>query len=89
MTTLPKPAPVAQYPNTSGIFSNRYSRSMTGSHASWQAAAVLHQAIDVIELTWGGGGLTIVFGACRELQRWRQVAAVQDVYDRVMALLSA
>lgn len=54
-----------------------------------EAAAVLHQAIDVIELTWGGGGLTIVFGACRELQAWRQVAAVQDVYDRVMALLAA
>jgi tetratricopeptide (TPR) repeat protein len=54
-----------------------------------EAAAVLHQAIDVIELTWGGGGLNIVFGACRELQPWRQVAAVQDVYDRVMALMAA
>ncbi|MGQ0773369.1 MAG: tetratricopeptide repeat protein [Pseudonocardiales bacterium] len=54
-----------------------------------EAAAVLHQAIDVIELTWGGGGLNIVFGACCELQPWRQVAAVQDVYDRVMALMAA
>jgi transcriptional regulator with XRE-family HTH domain len=54
-----------------------------------EAVAVLHQAIDVIELTWGGGGLNIVFGACRELQPWRQVAAVQDVYDRVMALMAA
>jgi len=54
-----------------------------------EAAAVLHQAIDVIELTWGGGGLNIVFGACRELQPWRQVAVVQDMYDRVMALMSA
>ncbi|MGH3917175.1 MAG: helix-turn-helix transcriptional regulator [Pseudonocardiaceae bacterium] len=54
-----------------------------------EAAAVLHQAIDVIELTWGGGGLNIVFGACRELQPWRQVAVVQDVYDRVMALMAA
>lgn len=54
-----------------------------------EAAAVLHQAIDVIELTWGGGGLNIVFGACRELQPWRQAATVQDVYDRVMALMAA
>jgi tetratricopeptide (TPR) repeat protein len=54
-----------------------------------EAAATLHQAIDMIELTWGGGGLNIVFGACRELQPWRQVAVVQDVYDRVMALLTA
>jgi len=54
-----------------------------------EATAVLHQAIDVIELTWGGGGLNIVFGACRELQSWRQVATVQNVYDRVMALMAA
>jgi transcriptional regulator with XRE-family HTH domain len=54
-----------------------------------EATAVLHQAIDVIELTWGGGGLNIVFGACRELQPWRQATAVQNVYDRVMALLAA
>lgn len=53
-----------------------------------EAAAVLHQAIDVIEQTWGGGGLTIVFGACRELQPWRQVSAIQDVYDRVMTLMA-
>ncbi len=52
------------------------------------AAAVLHQAVDVIELTWGGGGLNIVFAACRELQPWRHVPAVQDVYDRVLALLA-
>jgi transcriptional regulator with XRE-family HTH domain len=52
------------------------------------AAAVLHQAVDVIELTWGGGGLNIVFAACRELQPWRHVPAVQDVYDRVLALMA-
>ena len=52
------------------------------------AAAVLHHAIDVIELTWGGGGLNIVFAACRELQPWRHVSAVQDVYDRVLALMA-
>jgi len=54
-----------------------------------EAAGRLHQAIDIVELTWGGGGLNIVFGACRELQPWRQVQAVQDVYDRVLALMAA
>lgn len=53
------------------------------------AVAVLHQAVDVVEMTWGGGGLNIIFGACRELQPWRNVDAVQDVYDRVMALMTA
>lgn len=54
-----------------------------------EAAAMLHQAIDVIELTWGVGGLNIVFGACRELQPWWQVEAVRDVYDRVLTLIAA
>ena len=52
------------------------------------AVAMLHQAVDVVELTWGGGGLNIIFGACRELQPWRNVVAVEDVYDRVMALMT-
>ncbi len=54
-----------------------------------EAAAALHSAIDVVEMTWGGGGLNIVFGAGRELRPWRQVAAVQDVYDRLLALMTA
>lgn len=54
-----------------------------------EAAATLHSAIDVVEMTWGGGGLNIVFGAGRELRPWRHVAAVQDVYDRLLALMAA
>jgi transcriptional regulator with XRE-family HTH domain len=56
------------------------------------AAAVLHRVIDLVELNWGGGGLTLVFAACRELEAWRrggQSAVVQDVRDRVMALIAA
>ncbi|MDQ3405641.1 MAG: helix-turn-helix transcriptional regulator [Actinomycetota bacterium] len=52
------------------------------------ATAMLHRAIDVIEQTWGGGGLNVVFSACRELQPWRDLAVVQDVYDRAMALMT-
>jgi transcriptional regulator with XRE-family HTH domain len=54
-----------------------------------EAAAVLHRAIDVVERTWGGGGLTIIFGAGRELRQWRRIAAVQEVHDRLLALMAA
>ncbi|MGW4112580.1 helix-turn-helix transcriptional regulator [Actinosynnema sp. NPDC004786] len=53
-----------------------------------EAAGTLHEAMDVIELTWGGGGLNILFDACREMQPWRQEPEVQDVYDRVMTLMA-
>ncbi|WP_308201327.1 hypothetical protein [Carbonactinospora thermoautotrophica] len=42
----------------------------------------------MVELTRGGGGLNIVFRAGRELQPWRHVAAVQDMYDRLLALIA-
>ncbi|WP_433266236.1 helix-turn-helix transcriptional regulator [Actinosynnema sp. CS-041913] len=54
-----------------------------------EATGTLHKAMDVIELTWGGGGLNIMFDTCREMQPWRQQADVQDVYDRMMSLMAA
>jgi tetratricopeptide (TPR) repeat protein len=54
-----------------------------------EAAAMLNQAIDIVERTRGGGGLTIVFSVGRELRPWRQDAAVQDVYDRLLDLVAA
>jgi transcriptional regulator with XRE-family HTH domain len=53
-----------------------------------EAAARLHEAIDVIELTWSGGGLNIVFSAGRELRPWRDVPAAQDAYDRLLSLMA-
>jgi hypothetical protein len=53
------------------------------------AVASLHDAIDVIEQTWGGGGLNIVFGVCRELRPWQRRTVVRDVHDRALALMSA
>lgn len=53
-----------------------------------EAAGALHTAIDVVERTWGGGGLNIVFGAGRELLPWRHVSDVQDVLDRLLALMA-
>lgn len=54
-----------------------------------EAAATLHLAVDVVERTRGGGGLTVVFAAGRELQPWREAAAVQDVHDRLLNLVAA
>jgi transcriptional regulator with XRE-family HTH domain len=52
------------------------------------AAGRLHEAIDVIELNRGGGGLNIVFSAGREMRPWRSVPVVQDVYDRLLTLMA-
>jgi tetratricopeptide (TPR) repeat protein len=54
-----------------------------------EAAAALHKAIDVIEVTWGGGGLNVVFTAARRLRRWQRVSAVREVGDRLLALMAA
>jgi len=53
------------------------------------AVARLSAAIDVTERNRGGGGLTIICSAGRQLRRWRDSAEVQDVYDRIMALMAA
>ena len=53
-----------------------------------EAAGRLHEAIDVIELNRGGGGLTIVFSAGREMRPWRTVPVVHDVYDRLLSLMA-
>ena len=54
-----------------------------------EAAAALHKAIDVIEVTWGGGGLNVVFTAARQLRRWQRLSVVRDVSDRLLALMAA
>jgi transcriptional regulator with XRE-family HTH domain len=54
-----------------------------------EAATRLHQALDVIEVNWGGGGLNIVFAASRELRPWRNVQAVQDDQGRLLSLMAA
>jgi transcriptional regulator with XRE-family HTH domain len=52
-----------------------------------EAAAAIHQAIDVLAVTWGGGGLTIVFNAARQMRPWKHTPAVSEVNDRLMALI--
>ena len=54
-----------------------------------EAAAALHKAIDVIEATWSGGGLTIVFSAARQLRRWQRLTTVREVSDRLLALMAS
>lgn len=54
-----------------------------------EAATTLHRAIDVVERTWSGGGMNIVFAAGRELRPWRHEPVVQGVYDRLLTLMAA
>jgi hypothetical protein len=53
-----------------------------------QAATALHRAIDLLEVTRGGGGLNVVSAAVRELHPWRQEPVVQDVHERLLALMT-
>lgn len=53
------------------------------------AVVHLHDAIDVLEATRGGGGLNIVADAIRSLRCWRTEPAVHEVYDRVLTLMTA
>jgi hypothetical protein len=49
---------------------------------------VLHRAIDLLEVSRGGGGLNVVFAAARELRPWRQELLVQDVNERLLTLMA-
>ena len=53
------------------------------------AVAAAHEAIDVLELTWGGGGLSIVFSAARQMKPWAHTPAVSDVRERLLSLIAA
>jgi tetratricopeptide (TPR) repeat protein len=53
-----------------------------------QAATVLHRAIDLLEVSRGGGGLNVVSAAVRELRPWRHEPVVQDVHERLLALMT-
>lgn len=51
--------------------------------------ASLTEAIGELEITRGGGGMNIVFGAARELRPWRQEPLVAEVHDRLLGLMTA
>jgi hypothetical protein len=53
------------------------------------AVVRLHEAIDVVEVSRGGGGLNVVFTAARELKPWRNERVVQEVNDRLLGLMTA
>lgn len=54
-----------------------------------EAATTMHRTIDTVELTRGGGGLNLAFAAGRELRPWRQEPWVQEINDRLLALMAA
>jgi hypothetical protein len=51
-----------------------------------QASVVLHQAIDLVELTGSAAGKRRVFATGRQLGLWRNEQFVQEVQDRLLAL---
>jgi transcriptional regulator with XRE-family HTH domain len=53
------------------------------------AVVRLHEAIDVVEHSRGGGGLNVVFRAARELKPWGKERVVQEVNDRLLGLMTA
>lgn len=54
-----------------------------------EAASTMDRAIDAVELTRGGGGLSLAFAVGRELREWRSEPWVQDINDRLFALMAA
>lgn len=54
-----------------------------------EAAAIMHRTIDSVELTRGGGGLNLAYAAGRELRQWQQEPWVQEINDRLLALMAA
>ena len=52
------------------------------------ASAVLHQVIDLVELTGTAAGKRRAFAAVRQLKPWRNEPFVQDVQDRLLLLAS-
>lgn len=53
-----------------------------------EGTTTLHEAIDVVERTRGGGGLNVIFAAGRALRPWRHEPQVQAVHDRLLALMA-
>lgn len=54
-----------------------------------EATTALARAIDIVEVNRGGGGLTVIFGAARDLRPWQGLPTVRDTYDRLMTLMTA
>lgn len=54
-----------------------------------EAASSMHNTIDAVELTRGGGGFNLAFAAGREFRQWRQEAWAQEINDRLLALMAA
>ncbi|MGA4841296.1 tetratricopeptide repeat protein [Streptomyces sp. G45] len=54
-----------------------------------EAIAALHEAIDVVEVNRGGGGLNLIFKAGKELQAWNDLPSVRDLGGRLFGLIAA
>jgi hypothetical protein len=55
--------------------------------ASWLPCAARAAILDFVRLITEA--VNVIFGAGLELRQWRGSTEVQDVYDRIMALMGA
>ncbi|GHJ13931.1 MULTISPECIES: hypothetical protein [unclassified Micromonospora] len=53
------------------------------------ATETLHQAIDAVEESRGGGAVNVLFAAGRELRPWRGRRDVEEIMDRTLALMAS
>lgn len=58
-------------------------------HKIDEGVTTVNRALEAIERTRGGGGINLAFAAGRELRQWRNEPSVQDVTDRLFALMAA
>lgn len=79
---------LADRPKTRSLVLGNLALSFIRQRQLDAATSTLMRAIDLIEDTRGGGGMSVVFTAGRELYPWRTEPAVQEVNDRLLALMA-
>ncbi|GGV50528.1 hypothetical protein GCM10010245_79610 [Streptomyces spectabilis] len=76
-------------PKSRSIAQGNLALAYVGSSDVEGAVDALHAALSDLEVSRGGGGLTIAATAVRSLRRWQGQTAVADVTDRLLALMAA
>lgn len=70
-------------------FDEQYHENLIRQGKLDEAEATMYRTIEAVELTRGGGGLNLAFAAGRELRPSGHAPWVQDVNDRLLALMAA
>ncbi|HEY0696598.1 MAG TPA: helix-turn-helix transcriptional regulator [Micromonospora sp.] len=84
----PLSAALHEQPKSRGIVLGNLALAHIRQREIESATAALQQAIDLVEANRGGGALNVLFTAGRALSPWRARSEVQDVIDRMFALMA-